>query len=192
MAWISAVNMDALSGKRHFRVWVRDTQADATFGPFFLTVCIYILKIWILRWQFFKFCSKDEWIRSFLFVCSKCKCTSGCFIVQGGILSIELDWIFRTVIPAEFRAGAFRIPNVGIALGDNLGTNAQHSHPSKGGARWLSGRVSDSGARGPGFETYRRRVVSLSKTLYSPKVLVNYPGSDGSVPIWLKNCWLGR
>ena len=51
------------------------------------------------------------------------------------------------------------------------------------GARWLSGRVSDSGARGPGFETYRRRVVSLSKTLYSPKVLVNYPGSDGSIPI---------
>ena len=50
------------------------------------------------------------------------------------------------------------------------------------GARWLGGRVSDSGARGPGFETYRRRVVSLSKTLYSPKVLVNYPGSDGSVP----------
>ena len=50
------------------------------------------------------------------------------------------------------------------------------------GARWLSGRVSDSGARGPGFETYCRRVVSLSKTLYSPKVLVNYPGSDSSVP----------
>ena len=47
----------------------------------------------------------------------------------------------------------------------------------------LRGRVSDSGARGPGFETYRCRVVSLSKTLYSPKVLVNYPGSDGSVPI---------
>ena len=37
-----------------------------------------------------------------------------------------------------------------------------------GGARWLSGRVSDSGARGRGFETYPRRVVSLSKTLYSP------------------------
>ena len=37
--------------------------------------------------------------------------------------------------------------------------------------------MSDSGARGRGFETYRRRVVSLSKTLYSPKVLVNYPGS---------------
>ena len=50
------------------------------------------------------------------------------------------------------------------------------------GARWLSGRVSDSGARGRGFETYRRRVVSLSKTLYSPKVLVNNPGSAGSVP----------
>ena len=54
--------------------------------------------------------------------------------------------------------------------------------PSSWLQRWLSGRVSDSGARGPGFETYRRRVVSLSKTLYSPKVLVNYPGSDGSVP----------
>ena len=60
-------------------------------------------------------------------------------------------------------------------------THLFHSSPI-GGARWLSGRVSDSGARGPGFETYRRRVVSLSKTLYSPKVLVNYPGSDGSVP----------
>ena len=51
-----------------------------------------------------------------------------------------------------------------------------------GGARWLSRRVSDFGARGRGFETYRRRVVSLSKTLYSSKVLVNYPGSRGSVP----------
>ena len=67
-----------------------------------------------------------------------------------------------------------------------LGTLSQAmtvvSHYWERGARWLSGRVSDSGARGPGFETYRRRVVSLSKTLYSPKVLVNYPGSDGSVP----------
>ena len=32
------------------------------------------------------------------------------------------------------------------------------------------------------LDPYRRRVVSLSKTLYSPKVLVNYPGSGGSVP----------
>ena len=40
--------------------------------------------------------------------------------------------------------------------------------------------------------TYHRGVVSLSKTLYSPKVLVNYPGSGGSIPTWLKNCWLGR
>ena len=56
------------------------------------------------------------------------------------------------------------------------------SYVLSGGARWLSGRVSDFGARGPGFETYRRCVVSLSKTLYSPKVLVTYPGSDGSVP----------
>ena len=34
------------------------------------------------------------------------------------------------------------------------------------------GRASDSGVRGWGFETYLCRVVSLSKTLYSPKVLV--------------------
>ena len=51
------------------------------------------------------------------------------------------------------------------------------------GAWWLSGRVSDSGARGRGFETYRRRVVSLSKTLYSPKVLVNYPGRKRNTKI---------
>ena len=57
----------------------------------------------------------------------------------------------------------------------------QTTHFGAGGARWLSGRVSDSGARGRGFETYRCRVVSLSKTLYSPKVLVNYPESVGSV-----------
>ena len=62
------------------------------------------------------------------------------------------------------------------------GIRVDGGSPIGWGARWLSGRVSDSGARGPGFETYRRRVVSLSKTLYSPKVLVNYPGSDGSVP----------
>ena len=70
----------------------------------------------------------------------------------------------------------------GNADADNRGDYNSSPCTSRG-ARWLSGRVSDSGARGPGFETYRRRVVSLSKTLYSPKVLVNYPGSDGSVPI---------
>ena len=41
------------------------------------------------------------------------------------------------------------------------------------GARWPSGRVSDSGARGQGFDTYLRRVVSLSKDTFTPrKVLV--------------------
>ena len=41
------------------------------------------------------------------------------------------------------------------------------------GARWPSGRASDSGARGRGFDTYLRRVVSLSKdTFTSRKVLV--------------------
>ena len=39
------------------------------------------------------------------------------------------------------------------------------------GVRWLSGRASD-GARGRGFKTYLPCVVSFSKTLYSPKVLV--------------------
>ena len=42
----------------------------------------------------------------------------------------------------------------------------------KRGVQWPSGRASDSGARGRGFETYLCRVVSLSKTLYSLKVLV--------------------
>ena len=41
-----------------------------------------------------------------------------------------------------------------------------------GGAPWLSGRTSDSRARGQGFNTYLRCVVSLSKTYYSPKVRV--------------------
>ena len=45
-------------------------------------------------------------------------------------------------------------------------------HEGPGWGRWLSGRGSDSEPRGRGFETYCRRVVSLSKTLYSPKVLV--------------------
>ena len=40
------------------------------------------------------------------------------------------------------------------------------------GEWWLSGRASDSGSRVWGFENYLGRVVSLSKTLYSPKVLV--------------------
>ena len=43
------------------------------------------------------------------------------------------------------------------------------NHSVIGGARWLSGKASDSGARGQGFETYLCRVVSLTKTLYSPK-----------------------
>ena len=41
------------------------------------------------------------------------------------------------------------------------------------GARWSGGRVSDSGARGRGFDTYLHRVVSLSKDTFTPrKVLV--------------------
>ena len=40
------------------------------------------------------------------------------------------------------------------------------------GVRWLSRRASGSGARGQRFKIYLRLVVSLSKTLYTPKVLV--------------------
>ena len=48
-----------------------------------------------------------------------------------------------------------------------------HVYFKRRGARWPSGRASDSGARGRGFETFRRRVVSLSKDTLTPrKVLV--------------------
>ena len=41
------------------------------------------------------------------------------------------------------------------------------------GARWPSGRASDSRGRGQGFDTYLRRVVCLSKDTFTPrKVLV--------------------
>ena len=41
------------------------------------------------------------------------------------------------------------------------------------GARWRSGRASDSESRGPGFDPrMRHRVVSLSKTHLLPTVLV--------------------
>ena len=60
------------------------------------------------------------------------------------------------------------------------------------GARWRSGRASDSESRDPGFDPHRRhRVVSLSKThllLVSLSkthlLLTNWlnPGSVGSVP----------
>ena len=36
------------------------------------------------------------------------------------------------------------------------------------GARWPCGRASDSRARGRGFDTYLRRVVSLSKDTFNP------------------------
>ena len=44
--------------------------------------------------------------------------------------------------------------------------------PMWGSAGWPSGRASSSGVRGRRFETYLRRVVFLSKTFKSPKVLV--------------------
>ena len=50
------------------------------------------------------------------------------------------------------------------------------------GARWSSGRASDSRARVLGFEPNGCRVVSLSKTLLAPQSTGKYPGSGGSVP----------
>ena len=54
----------------------------------------------------------------------------------------------------------------------NFKTNCLYEHHFLSRTRWLSGRASDCGARGRGFETYLSRVVSLSRTVYSPKVLV--------------------
>ena len=103
--------------------------------------------------------------------------------VIGYVLYFSLLGVLRIFAPR----GYFRKTHMGRREGLSLSTAYWLNYTlytcDKRGARWLSGRVSDSGARGPGFETYRRRVVSLSKTLYSPKVLVTYPGSDGSVPI---------
>ena len=48
----------------------------------------------------------------------------------------------------------------------NKTNNVVYVYPSSlRRARWLSGRASDSGARGPGFEPHDCCVVSLSKTL---------------------------
>ena len=49
--------------------------------------------------------------------------------------------------------------------------------------RWLSGRASDTGAKGPGFEPHYRRVVSLSKTFKALQSTGKYPRSSGSVQI---------
>ena len=43
------------------------------------------------------------------------------------------------------------------------------------GVWWPSGRVSDSGARGWGFTTYLRRVVSLSKDAFTPRKVMVIP-----------------
>ena len=49
-------------------------------------------------------------------------------------------------------------------------------------AWWPSGRASDSGARGRGFDPHSgRRVVSLSKIHLPHKKYWLYPGSGGSV-----------
>ena len=60
-------------------------------------------------------------------------------------------------------------------------------------ARWPSGRASDSGARGRGFDPHSgRRVVSLSKLHLPPKSTGQNQGSGGSVPTRLKYCLLAK
>ena len=44
------------------------------------------------------------------------KKTSGLFKFQAGVSITEFALIFLTLMPASFRAGAIRIPNVGIAF----------------------------------------------------------------------------
>ena len=67
-----------------------------------------------------------------------------------------------------------------LSLSCALNTGTMYLIRILGGARWLSGRALDFGARGGEFETHLCHVVSLSKTLYSPKVLV-IPGKQ-----WLR------
>ena len=49
-------------------------------------------------------------------------------------------------------------------------------------ARWPSGKASDSGARGLGFDHSGRRVASLSKIHLPPKSTGNNQENVGSVP----------
>ena len=44
-----------------------------------------------------------------------------------------------------------------------------------GGARWSSGRASDSGAKGRGLDTYLRRVVSFSKDTFTHRKILVIP-----------------
>ena len=75
--------------------------------------------------------------------------------------------MLRSIPVNKYTGSGFPPPQLFSKLGATILLN-------KRGARWLIGRVSDSSVRGGGFETYLRlsRVLSLSKTLYSTKVLV--------------------
>ena len=55
-------------------------------------------------------------VLSFLSAVSE-KITLGLFKVQGGVSITEFALIFLTLMSASLRAGAIRIPNVGIAFG---------------------------------------------------------------------------
>ena len=182
-----------------------DSQADLSLSWAHRSVCFEALWLSLMLFLFFSSQVKEIDGKSFAATCEYCKDstelslsrihgrfiqTATCEYCKGSIeLSLwRIHGRFIQTATCEYCKGSVR-----LSLCRIHGRFIQRQcYRILRGARWLSGRVSDSGARGPGFETYRRRVVSLSKTLYSPKVLVNYPGSDGSVPTWLKNCWLGR
>ena len=63
MAWLSAEKIDALSGRRHFRVCVPETHAAATFGlSLDPSVSVNMFEVWVVRCYFLKFVFKYECI----------------------------------------------------------------------------------------------------------------------------------
>ena len=58
-------------------------------------------------------------------------------------------------------------------------------------AQWPSGRASDSGARGPGFDPHSgRRVVSLSKINLHKIMKAQWPSGRSSVGLWSERSWV--
>ena len=91
------------------------------------------------------------------------------------IISIARPSVYKTLCPKHMSASRHKTLNHDNCEKDEtdkaIGQN-QYAFEMSRGARWQSGRASDPGARGHGFETYLHGVVSLSKPLYSTKVLV--------------------
>ena len=216
MAWISAVNMDALSGKRHFRVWVRDTQADATFDPSFEPskyICWKsgywddnswdlalkmdesvndrrkdsVLFYWwkIAFWRYLGYTRKRDPIWSQAY--KGRNVTNWYRYEQEHIIYRYRSNCFslHLVQPMKLTLKHHRVRNFFIR---NF-VYTLRAYRERGGSM-VECRTPER--EDAGSKPTAAVLCPLSKTLYSPKVLVNYPGSGGSVPTWLKNCWLGR